>query len=145
MFKLTEHEKKEVVANCDHLSGLKYSKYLPNAFTEHGTIMAATVLNTSRAVGVSIYAVRAFRAFIDAKKIIFIGYSMPDSDGFMRAFIHAAMAKRYPNQLPKIYVIDMCEKVHNHYKKLFNDMYKPVERQYFDSATKNTLREILYD
>lgn len=60
MFKLTENEKQEVVANCDHLSRLKYSKYLPNAFTEHGAIMAATVLNTSRAVGVSIYVVRAF-------------------------------------------------------------------------------------
>ncbi len=60
MFKLTEQEKQEVVANCDHLSRLKYSQYLPYAFTEHGAIMAATVLNTSRAVGVSIYVVRAF-------------------------------------------------------------------------------------
>lgn len=60
MFRLTEQEKQEVVANCDHLSRLKYSKYLPYAFTEHGAIMAATVLNTSRAVGVSIYVVRAF-------------------------------------------------------------------------------------
>jgi phage regulator Rha-like protein len=60
MFRLTEHEKEEVVANCDHLSRLKYSKYLPYAFTEHGAIMVAAVLNTSRAVGVSIYVVRAF-------------------------------------------------------------------------------------
>lgn len=60
MFRLTEQEKQEVVANCDHLPRLKYSKYLPYAFTEHGAIMAATVLNTSRAVGVSIYVVRAF-------------------------------------------------------------------------------------
>lgn len=60
MFMLTEQEKQEVVANCDHLSRLKYSRYLPYAFTEHGAIMAATVLNTSRAVGVSIYVVRAF-------------------------------------------------------------------------------------
>jgi hypothetical protein len=36
MFRLTEQEKQEVVANCDHLSRLKYSKYLPYAFTEHG-------------------------------------------------------------------------------------------------------------
>ena len=33
---------------------------LPLAFTEHGTIMAATVLNTPRAVEVSVYVVRAF-------------------------------------------------------------------------------------
>lgn len=60
MFSLTEKEKQEVVANCDHLSRLKYSRYLPYAFTEHGAIMVATVLNTNRAVGVSIYVVRAF-------------------------------------------------------------------------------------
>jgi hypothetical protein len=33
---------------------------LPLAFTEHGAIMAATVLNTPRAVQVSVYVVRAF-------------------------------------------------------------------------------------
>ena len=33
---------------------------LPLAFTEHGAIMAATVLNAPRAVEVSIYVVRAF-------------------------------------------------------------------------------------
>lgn len=33
---------------------------LPMAFTEHGAIMAATVLNTPHAVEVSVYVVRAF-------------------------------------------------------------------------------------
>lgn len=33
---------------------------LPNAFTEHGAVMAASVLNTPRAVEVSVYVVRAF-------------------------------------------------------------------------------------
>ena len=32
----------------------------PLAFTEHGAIMAATVLNSARAVQVTIYVVRAF-------------------------------------------------------------------------------------
>jgi hypothetical protein len=36
------------------------SRYLPYAFTEHGAIMAATVLNSPRAVEMSIYVVRAF-------------------------------------------------------------------------------------
>jgi len=31
-------EKMEVVANCDHLSRLKFSPVLPYAFTEHGAI-----------------------------------------------------------------------------------------------------------
>ena len=35
-------------------------KYPPLAFTEHGAVMAATVLNSSRAVQMSIFVVRAF-------------------------------------------------------------------------------------
>ena len=35
-------------------------RYLPYAFTEHGAIMAATVLNSERAVEMSIFVVRAF-------------------------------------------------------------------------------------
>ena len=60
MFQLTAEEKDEVVAFCDHLSSLKYSKTLPYAFTEHGSIMAASVLNSDRAIEVSVFIVRAF-------------------------------------------------------------------------------------
>ena len=35
-------------------------RYLPYAFTEHGAIMAATVLNSKRAIEMSIFVVRAF-------------------------------------------------------------------------------------
>ena len=35
-------------------------RYLPHAFTEHGAIMAASVLNSNRAVEMSIFVVRAF-------------------------------------------------------------------------------------
>jgi len=35
-------------------------KYLPYAFTEHGALMAASVLNSPQAVKVSIYVIRAF-------------------------------------------------------------------------------------
>jgi hypothetical protein len=35
-------------------------RYLPYAFTEHGVIMAASVLNTKRAIEVSVYVVRVF-------------------------------------------------------------------------------------
>ena len=60
MFQLTKKEKDEVVANCDHLEKMKFSPALPNVFTEHGAIMAASVLNSDRAVQASIYVVRAF-------------------------------------------------------------------------------------
>ncbi len=35
-------------------------RYTPHAFTEHGAIMAATVLNSDRAVQMSVFVVRAF-------------------------------------------------------------------------------------
>ena len=59
-FQLTAAEKAEVVANCDHLAKLKFSPQLPFAFTEHGAIMAATILNSVRAVEISVFVVRAF-------------------------------------------------------------------------------------
>ena len=60
MFVMTEAEKNEVVANCDHLAKLKFSPFLPRVFTEHGAIMAASVLNSPRAVEMSVFVVRAF-------------------------------------------------------------------------------------
>lgn len=60
MFQLTAEEKKELVTNCDHLANLKYSPGMPYAFTEHGAIMAASVLNSPRAVQMSVFIVRAF-------------------------------------------------------------------------------------
>jgi len=60
VFRLTQKEKDEVVANCDHLKALKFSKAMPLAFTEHGAIMAANVLSSRRAVEMSIHVIRAF-------------------------------------------------------------------------------------
>jgi hypothetical protein len=41
-------------------SGSGGRRYAPYAFTEHGAIMAATVLNSERAVQMSLFVVRAF-------------------------------------------------------------------------------------
>ena len=38
----------------------QHSKYLPMVFTEHGAIMAATLLNSPRATAISVHVVRAF-------------------------------------------------------------------------------------
>jgi hypothetical protein len=59
-FQLNVAEKSEVVTNCDHLARLKFTRNLPHAFTEHGALMAASVLNTPRAIDVSVYVIRAF-------------------------------------------------------------------------------------
>ena len=66
MFRLTAHEKAGVVANCDHLQRLKFSAVIPCAFTEHGAVMAASVLNSPEAVEASVFVVRAFIAMRDA-------------------------------------------------------------------------------
>ncbi|MBV8635440.1 MAG: ORF6N domain-containing protein, partial [Burkholderiaceae bacterium] len=60
MFHLTAAEKAEVITNCDHLAKLKFAKALPFAFTEHGAIQAANVLNSTQAIEMGVYVVRAF-------------------------------------------------------------------------------------
>ncbi|MCX7148656.1 MAG: ORF6N domain-containing protein [Rhodocyclales bacterium] len=73
MFQLNAEEKTEVVAICDHLGQLKYSRSLPYAFTEHGALMLGNVLKSSRAVEVSLLVVRAFvqiREMLSAHKDI---------------------------------------------------------------------------
>jgi hypothetical protein len=59
-FLLSPEEKTEVVTNCDHLRRLKFSPVSPRAFTEHGALMAANILNSPRAVAMSVYVIRAF-------------------------------------------------------------------------------------
>ena len=62
MFQLTKPEYallRSQIATLDTGRG-KHRKYLPYAFTEHGAIMVATVLNSPNAVDVSILVVRAF-------------------------------------------------------------------------------------
>jgi hypothetical protein len=62
MFTLTEQEVKSLrsqIVILDVGRG-QHSKYLPHAFTEHGAIMAASVLNSPRAIELSVYIVRAF-------------------------------------------------------------------------------------
>jgi len=60
MFQLTVAERDEVAAFCGHLKNIKYSRELPLAFSEHGALMLANVLNSQRAVEVSIFVMRAF-------------------------------------------------------------------------------------
>ena len=61
LFQLTEAERDSlrsqiVISNV----GRGGRRYLPNAFTEHGAFMAAGLLNSPRAVEVSVFVVRAF-------------------------------------------------------------------------------------
>jgi phage regulator Rha-like protein len=62
-FQLTLAEARELQRSRSQIATLKRGqniKYRPYAFTEHGAIMAATVLNSPRAVQLSVFVVRAF-------------------------------------------------------------------------------------
>ena len=62
MFRLTPGEMEALNRSQFATGSQKHRdpRFAPLAFTEHGAIMAATVLNSLRAVEVSIYVVRAF-------------------------------------------------------------------------------------
>ena len=59
MFQLTGEEFKNLISQSV-TSSWGGRRKLPMAFTEHGAIMAASVLNSDRAVQMSVYVVRAF-------------------------------------------------------------------------------------
>lgn len=78
MFQITEEEKEEVVANCDHLKLLKYSHQLPRAFTRNGANMLSAVLKTPIAIRRSVQIMRAFSVLeeiMSRKEPILIGSS----------------------------------------------------------------------
>lgn len=61
MFQLTDEEfaalRSQFATSNEGRGG---RRYLPYVFTEHGAIMAATILNSQRAVDMSVFVVRAF-------------------------------------------------------------------------------------
>ena len=60
LIELTEQEKQEVVANCDHLDSLKFSPNLPKAFTEKGLYMLATILKSPKATETTLAIIDTF-------------------------------------------------------------------------------------
>lgn len=60
MLQLNIAEKNELVTKCDRFKRLKHSTSLPYAFTEHGALMSANVLNSDNAIKTSILIVEAF-------------------------------------------------------------------------------------
>ncbi len=64
MFTLSAEEfsalRSQFATSNDSSPGRGGRRYAPRAVTEHGALMAATILNSPRAVEISIYVVRAF-------------------------------------------------------------------------------------
>ena len=74
MFRLSEKEKNELVAKCDHLNLLKFSYQLPYVFTEQGVASLSGVLKSKKAIEVNIQVIRAFvtmRKFISKNAELF--------------------------------------------------------------------------
>lgn len=61
LFQFTTEETERLRSqNATSNSGRGGRRYRPYAFTEHGALMAASVLNTPKAIAVSVFVVRAF-------------------------------------------------------------------------------------
>jgi hypothetical protein len=87
----------------------KHHKYRPYAFTEHGAVMAATILNTPRAAEVSVFVVRAFvrlsRVAADqrqvALKLAEIEAKLSVHDQSLKAVFDALRQLMQPTPAPK--------------------------------------------
>ena len=109
MFQLNKNEKMEVVTNCDDLNKLKFSPVNPSVFTEHGALMAASILTSNRAVDVSLFIVRAFVALRRtisehkelARKITRLERKLADHDDQIIAIIEALKKLSGPQPVPK--------------------------------------------
>ena len=65
MFRLSKEEWNGLQSLRSQIAILKtgrgqHRKYLPHVFTEHGALMVANILNSPRAVAMSVYVIRAF-------------------------------------------------------------------------------------
>lgn len=60
VFMLQNAEKQQVVKNFDHLEKIKFSPVLPNAFTERGLYMLATILKSPSATQTTIDIIETF-------------------------------------------------------------------------------------
>jgi hypothetical protein len=63
MFQITDQEFSSLrsqIATSKIPRGRGGRRHLPYAFTEHGALMAANLLNSARAIEVSVYVIRAF-------------------------------------------------------------------------------------
>jgi hypothetical protein len=76
---LTKQEKAEVVTNCDHLQSLKFSPNLPNAFTEKGLYMLATILKSEKAVETTLAIIDTFAKVRELSRVIHQVQTLPEN------------------------------------------------------------------
>ena len=110
VFQLTAEEhaglRSQIVISKKGRGGRRYTPY---AFTEHGAIMAASVLNSPRAIEASVWVVRAFVKFREAlatnrillKKLIELETRVGGHDEDLKAIIQALKGLMAPPQKKK--------------------------------------------
>lgn len=72
---------------------------------------------------------KAFEAIQNAEKLMFIGYSFPESDGFMKAMFQGAFAQRTKSEPPKIFVLDPYAREECPTGKRYMDIFKPLDKK----------------
>ncbi len=85
------------------------ARYLPLAFTEHGAIMAASVLNSSRAIEMSVFVVRAFVRLRDlartnaeiGKHLALLERRVTAHDGALKEVFSTIRGLLQPARLPR--------------------------------------------
>jgi phage regulator Rha-like protein len=60
MFQLAKDERSELVTFCHRFETMKHSTSLPCVFTEHGVAMLASVLNSEKAIKISVMIIKTF-------------------------------------------------------------------------------------
>ncbi len=87
---------------------------------------------------------KAFEAISTARLIVFIGYSMPPSDGFMLAMLNGALASRKIDGPLIIMIIDKCECTIKRYFEFFKEIRSEnVFKWKFDEIKNTKFAEVL--
>jgi len=110
MFQLTSREASALRSqNATSKDGRGGRRYCPNAFTEHGAVMLASVLNSSVAVHASLQVVRAFVKLREVlathhklvHKLLELEKRVGEHDGEIAALFEAIRQLMQPPQKPK--------------------------------------------
>lgn len=84
---LTKQEKEGVVTNCDHLQSLKFSPNLPNAFTEKGLYMLATILKSPMAIETTIAIIDTFAKVKELGRTINQMQTLPENSSKQKSLM----------------------------------------------------------
>src|SRR3990167_8149722 len=85
---LTKREKDEVVTNCDHLRNLKFSPNLPNAFTERGLYMLATILKSPQATETTLAIIDTFAKVREIGRSVKLLTQLPEGSPKQKSLLH---------------------------------------------------------